>query len=164
MRLRRRNLYAGYIRVQEYTKAGKKHLHIILRGKYIEQSYLSAAWSEIHGASVVDIRKVKNLNSKGDIAGYLAKYIGKESCGHLSWSWGWVWRGFCRDWSKLKKEFNLHEKYYGPLGYGVLLAGWRLWLHSGVSPDFTLLEIEVDYAIRHPNRKKKFFKKGIEES
>jgi hypothetical protein len=152
MRMKRRGLYAGYLRVQELTKAGRPHLHVIIRGKYIAQAWLSANWEEIHNAKIVDIRKVKSLNSKGDIAGYLAKYVGKESAGHVSWSWFWVWRGFCKDWARLKTAFNLHEKTYGVLGFAVLLAAWRQWLHGGVPPDFTLLEVEEAYNLRHHNR------------
>jgi hypothetical protein len=154
-------MYVGYFRVQELTKAGRPHLHIIIRGKYIAQEWLSQNWNQIHGAKIVDIRAVKNIKSKGDIAGYLAKYVGKESSGHVSWSWFWVWRGFCKDWARLKTAFNLHEKTYGLLGFPILMAAWRQWLKGGIRPDFTLLEVEEEYNLRHPNRQAQKRRKAV---
>lgn len=98
MRLRRRSLCTGYVKVIEFTKAGLPHLHILLRGPYIPQWWLSKIWGEIHLSPIVDVRAVRGRDGA---AGYLAKYMGKDKRSRQSWSWDWVWRGFVQDWKNL---------------------------------------------------------------
>jgi len=98
MRLRRRNLCTGYVRVTEFTKAGRPHLHVIMRGGYIMQWWLSHMWSQIHLSPVVDVRAI---HRKVSAASYLAKYLGKDQRSRYSCSWEWVWKGFVRDWRAL---------------------------------------------------------------
>lgn len=100
MRLLRRKLLVDYIRCPEFTKSGLRHEHILFRGSYIDQVYLSHLWAEIHGASVVDIRKA---GGNRRLAGYLAKYMSKAPSGRYAYSWGWVWKGFAGTWAKVKK-------------------------------------------------------------
>jgi len=101
MRLRRRGLCSGYVKVREYTRAGLPHLHVILRGPWLPVSWLSRVWAEIHLSPIVDIRAVRG--SVG-AASYLAKYMGKDERARYSWSWDWVWRGFAGDWRQLCKQ------------------------------------------------------------
>lgn len=98
MRLRRRRVLTGYIRVLEFTQAGEPHLHVLLRGGYICQVLLSRAWAEIHHSPIVDIRAVR---SPRGAAGYLGKYLVKDPLSRYSWSWDWVWKGFVGDWKML---------------------------------------------------------------
>ena len=98
MRLRRRNLCTGYVRVVEFTRAGLPHYHVIVRGGYIPQWWLSRVWAEIHLSPVVDVRAVRG---RAGGAAYLAKYLGKDARSRYSWGWDWVWRGFARDWRAL---------------------------------------------------------------
>jgi len=108
MRLRRRGWCSGYVRVIEYTKAGLPHYHVIMRGPYIPQSYLSQMWGEIHLSPIVDVRAVRG---KVGAASYLAKYLGKDRASRYSWSWDWVWRGFARDWRNLVAEMLAHQVF-----------------------------------------------------
>jgi len=98
MRLRRRGWCTGYVRVVEFTKAGLPHYHVIIRGRYIPQSYLSRIWAAIHLSPIVDVRRVRG---RVGAASYLAKYLGKDPYARYSWSWDWVWKGFVRDWRAL---------------------------------------------------------------
>ncbi|MBA7551900.1 hypothetical protein ES705_44451 [subsurface metagenome] len=100
MRLGRRKLVQSYIRVPERTETGLRHDHILFRGSYIEQKYLSEQWAQIHGAPVVDIRSVRGRRG---IANYLANYLAKSPAGRYSYSWTWVWKGFVKSWEGLKK-------------------------------------------------------------
>ncbi|MBA7551839.1 hypothetical protein ES705_44389 [subsurface metagenome] len=100
MRLLRRRLLLDYIRCPEYTESGLRHEHILFRGSYIEQTYLSYLWNKIHGAPIVDIRRV---GSNRRLAGYLANYMAKAPSGRYAYSWGWVWKGFAGTWAKVKK-------------------------------------------------------------
>jgi len=100
-RLRRRNLCSGYVKVMEFTKAGLPHFHLIIRGPWLSQSWLSRQWDQIHQSPIVDVRRVQR---KDGAASYLAKYLGKSLDARYSWSWDWVWRGFVKDWRRLLTE------------------------------------------------------------
>jgi hypothetical protein len=131
----RRGLISGYIKVPEFTKRGKQHLHILFRGHYIPQELLSLWWNQIHKSSIVWIEYVRLHGGNKAIAGYMAKYMSKDMAGRYSWSWGWVWRGFCRDWHDLK-HYCYH--IYGTQSQVALhhaLRTWRFWLHGLYSVD-----------------------------
>jgi len=104
MRLKRRGLIKGYIKVPETSKNGKQHLHILFRGSYIEQALISKWWDEIHHAKVVDIRAVNYHQNRRKIASDMASYMSKPNLLRYSWNWDWVWRGFCKDWTQLKRR------------------------------------------------------------
>ncbi|GAH18465.1 unnamed protein product [marine sediment metagenome] len=139
--MRRRGLLTGYIKVPELSKNMKQHVHVLFRGKYIEQALISAWWEEIHHAKVVDIRKVYYHHSPKRIASYMAKYMSKENTYRYSWNWGWVWRGFVKDWTRLKSSFY---KYYGSFSREIslrLVSFWSRWLKGTWQPDWELIEI-----------------------
>jgi hypothetical protein len=140
MRLKRRGLIHGYIKVPEQSKNGKQHLHIIFRGSYIEQAWISAMWQEIHKAKVVDIRRVNKGRTKAQLAGYMAKYMSKENAFRYSWSWDWVWRGFVKDWQKLKKVTGPYCEASGRGYYRTLLKFWRWLVIKGREDGWALLE------------------------
>ncbi|MBA7544040.1 hypothetical protein ES705_36386 [subsurface metagenome] len=131
MRLLRRGLLLDYIRCREVTKSGLRHEHILFRGSYIEQVYLSHLWAEIHGAPVVFIQRVSN---KKQAAGYLAKYASKGVAARTAYSWGWVWRGFCHSWELVKKAGWLY-------GYTIAdcLTYWRWCVTANYKPDERML-------------------------
>jgi len=95
-----------------------RHEHVLFRGSYIEQQFLSFLWQEIHSAPIVDIRGV---HDKRRIAGYLASYVAKSPSGRYSYSWGWVWRGLAHTWL-VYKQMCWH---IGLLPYGDYLTHWR---------------------------------------
>ena len=136
MRLKRRGLVTGYIRVPEYTKSGLAHLHLLCRGRYIDQLVLSQLWQEIHGAKIVDIRKVRDLHGRRQMANEMAKYMAKQGAGRYSWDWGWVWPGFCRDWARLKRAWSYWNECSARLevSFDALLRTWRYFLRCH-SPD-----------------------------
>lgn len=61
--------------VFEATKAGWPHLHILMRGPFISQKWLSALMARLNGSPVVDIRRIDNVKRMG---AYVAKYLGKD--------------------------------------------------------------------------------------
>jgi len=75
-RLRRRypDSTIDYFAIVEATKAGEPHLHILFRGPFVPQAYLSACMSEIIDSPIVDIRAIK---SQKHVINYVAKYITK---------------------------------------------------------------------------------------
>lgn len=128
MRLLRRRLLLDYFRCPEFTKSGLRHEHILFRGSFIEQAFLSHLWSQIHNAPVVDIRLVKGERRK--VAGYLANYMAKSPSGRSSYSWGWVWRGFAGSWKRLKK-FGLETG----ASFSEVLTFWQGCVRFGFRPE-----------------------------
>lgn len=139
MRLKRRNLIKGYIKVPNLSKNGKQHLHVLFRGSYIEQQLLSHWWQEIHQAKVVDIKIVRRGTDPKKLASEMASYMAKNNAFRYSWSWGWVWRGFAGDWAKLKKLVKLTYGEITGKALQVLLLSWRMWLKGTWQPDFSFL-------------------------
>ena len=145
MRLKRRNLIKGYIKVPEQSKNGKQHLHVLFRGSYLEQAMISAWWQEIHHAKIVDIRATGKHRSNQNLASYMAKYMSKENLYRYSWSWGWVWRGFVRDWTHLKKLWRYINSCGWAKTFADLLRWWRLWLKGAWQPDFSIMPEKPKY-------------------
>ena len=139
MRLKRRGLLQGYIKVPELSKNGKQHLHVLFRGSYIEQAMISAWWQELHQAKVVDIRMVKSVRSPRRLASYMAKYMSKENIYRYSWNWAWVWRGFVKDYQRLKKLYRYVTDDLNISDLQTFIRWWRLWLKGLWQPDFRLL-------------------------
>ena len=139
MRLKRKGLIEGYIKVPELSKNGKQHLHVLFRGSYIDQALLSQLWQELHKAKIVDIRKVSDNVDKRKLASDMASYMSKQNAYRYSWNWTWVWRGFVKDWTKLKR---LVREYYGEISgkaRRILLLCWRLWLKGQWKPNWDIL-------------------------
>lgn len=61
--------------VFEAHKSGWPHMHILARGPWISQVWLSDTWKRLTGAWCVDIRKIQD---GGRAAKYVAKYLGKD--------------------------------------------------------------------------------------
>jgi len=144
MRMVRRGLLQGYIKVPEQTDDGRMHLHVLFRGSFIEQSLIKHWWSQIHQSDIVDIRLVKTYGKPRKIASYMAKYMSKELAGRYSWSWGWVWRGFCRDWTLYKKWWWQCVHVEGKNSFSNCIAGWDMWLKGVWQPDLDLMRIAVE--------------------
>jgi hypothetical protein len=66
--------------------------------------WLKSVWAEIIGSPVPNFQQVNIQSAYGGvsrIANYLCQYVtGQSKVRHLSWSFGWVYRGFVRDWTK----------------------------------------------------------------
>lgn len=106
MRLRRRKWLVGYMKVREYTRRGRPHIHILMRvGSGVSEPLLrmatSAFWGDLFLSPVID---VKSIWSEKGAAGYLAKYMGKDARARYSYSWDWVWRGFAASWKAVVKR------------------------------------------------------------
>lgn len=65
-----------FIAVWESTKRGAPHLHIFLRGRYLQHAWLSAQMDDLIGSPVVSIEKIENRDKA---ANYVTKYITKEA-------------------------------------------------------------------------------------
>jgi len=144
MRMVRRGLLKGYIKVPEQSEDGRKHLHVLFRGSYVEQALIKAWWSQIHNSDIVDIRLVKTYGNNKAIASYMAKYMSKELAGRYSWSWGWVWRGFCKDWTLYKKYWWTCVYAEGKNTFGNCIVGWNMWLKGAWEPDRFGMQVAIE--------------------
>jgi len=92
---------AGFEYWKLRTSEGLGVLHVIYSGPWIPQSWLSRTWQEIHASPVVYIQKLRYRRKK--LISYLmTHYLPAHDDGRLytrmSWSWGWVFRGFAGAW------------------------------------------------------------------
>lgn len=158
MRLLRRGLIKGYIKVPETAPDGRQHLHVLFRGSYIEQQLIKRMWESIHRSSIVDIRLVRVGRNPGRVANYMAKYMSKDAAGRYSWSWWWVWPGFCRHWTVYKRWYWLFLDRQGKTTFSNLLFGWDCILRGMLEADFTAMfkqcrnEIPFNYGDFFPLR------------
>jgi hypothetical protein len=64
-----------FFRVLELTKTGWPHYHFIVRSEYIPQHLIKRHWAALTGASIVDVRIIKQ---RDNVIGYMMKYLGKQ--------------------------------------------------------------------------------------
>jgi hypothetical protein len=104
------------------TNEGNWILHVVFRGEYIPQDWLSTTWEELHGAKIVYIEKLHG-NSKR-MAAYLAtQYLSLQEATYtrMSYSFGWVCRGFVKRWHHLWEVLGERES---------VLVYWECLLRS----------------------------------
>lgn len=63
-----------YLRVTELTKGGWPHYHLLVRSAYLPHESVKETWSKLTGATIVDLRQVKN---RFQTYTYLVKYLTK---------------------------------------------------------------------------------------
>lgn len=72
---RKRREVSAYLWVLEAHKSGWPHMHILWRGRYVPQQWLSEQLAELLGSPICDVRRVKD---RAAYARYVAAYCGKE--------------------------------------------------------------------------------------
>jgi hypothetical protein len=85
------------------TNEGNGVLHIVFRGKFIPQRWLSEAWAEIHRSPIVDIRSLYETAKglKGICFYLIGNYLAKQSFERMSWGYSWVWCRFVKTWKHI---------------------------------------------------------------
>jgi hypothetical protein len=85
------------------TNEGNGVLHIVFRGKYIPQKWLSEQWAEIHKSPIMDIRSLYETAKglKGICFYLIGNYLAKQSFERMSWGYSWVWCGFVKTWKHI---------------------------------------------------------------
>lgn len=103
-RIKRRFGLFEYLKVN--TNEGYGVIHLVYKGAYIPQKWLSHAWQDIHQSPVVDIRFMRGgTNGLGSYV--VSQYLSDQRTSFIrySWSWGWVYCGFVKYWKKITKEY-----------------------------------------------------------
>jgi len=115
------------------TSEGGGVLHIVYRGDFIPQDYISECWYQITGDSfVVDIREIDYKDNKR-VCRYVVSQHFTAGQGNLyvrsSWSWGWVCKGFVQRWK------NIVSVYADSRGMKYCIDLWDRWLMGSIVPD-----------------------------
>lgn len=139
-RLRRRGLVKAYIKVVEFTKAGRPHIHCLFRGSYIEQSLLSEMWASIHNSPIIDIRQVHaSHRDRQASASYLSKYLCKASVSRLSPSNSWLFPRATVAWQALCHAARSTADYRRTTpNWQLVLSAWQTTLAAGASLTYVL--------------------------
>jgi hypothetical protein len=92
-----------FLAVFENHESGWPHLHILLRGGYIDHRVIRAWWEERFQSHHIDIRLAKNPRQR---ASYVSKYVAKapQGFGHCKRYW------CSQDWDKKKNDAPKPER------------------------------------------------------
>ncbi len=105
--------------------------------------WLKSVWAEITGNPTPNFQQVNIQSAYGGvsrIANYLCQYVrGQSTVKHMSWSFGWVYHGFVRDW---RKSFapRLARLYSVGCTFDELNAVFRDWDKYVFSHSINLLD------------------------
>jgi len=123
--------------VREATKRGWPHLHVAIRGPYLDWAWATKTWEALTGSPGVDVRFI---NQATNAAKYLAKYIGKEP--HRFGTTKRYWHS--RNWEdaipprKVRdrgwdSKWHIVRRGVGELAELFWLRGWEVSMRGGVS-------------------------------
>jgi hypothetical protein len=128
-----------YLKIKT-TEGPNGVFHILYFGDFIPQAWLKAAWLDITGTcrSVYIRACAKDTYNDKRLAKYIVSQycVGQSDFLAYSWSWGWVYPGFVKDWKELKRicrDFDnpLSSPYQYvcfPIRRDVLFSRWNKWL------------------------------------
>ena len=90
------------------TNEGNGVLHIVFRGKYIPQKWLSEQWADIHKSPIVDIRSLHETRKglTGIVLYLVGNYLSRQSFERMSWGYSWVFPAFVRSWKSLLEIYG----------------------------------------------------------
>lgn len=93
------------------TNEGNGVLHIVFRGKYIPQEWLSAQWADIHKSPIVDIRSLYETRKglTGIVFYLVGNYLAKQSFERMSWGYSWVFPAFVSSWKRLVEKYGFRR-------------------------------------------------------
>lgn len=70
-----------YLRILEAHKNGFPHWHVLARGPYLPQAWLSQVWNNLHQSPIVDVRRPEQIKNT---YAYVVKYLCK--CKQIAWT------------------------------------------------------------------------------
>jgi len=89
-------------------------LHIVFRGKYIPQEWLSEQWAEIHKSPIVDIRSLHETRKglTGIVFYFVGSYLSKQSFERMSWGYSWVFPASLKSWKSLIDKYGFKHALF----------------------------------------------------
>jgi hypothetical protein len=96
------------------TNEGNGVLHIVFRGRYIPQRWLSSQWADIHKSPVVDIRSLCETRKglTGIVFYLVGNYLAKQSFERMSWGYSWVFPAFVRSWKSIIEKYGFKQALF----------------------------------------------------
>jgi len=96
------------------TNEGNGVLHIVFRGKYMPQEWLSKQWAEIHKSPIVDIRSLHETRKglQGIVYYLIGNYLAKQSFERMSWGYSWVFPAFVTSWKGLIEKYGFKQALF----------------------------------------------------
>jgi len=96
------------------TNEGNGVLHIVFRGKYIPQRWLSEQWADIHKSPIVDIRSLYETRKglTGIVFYLVGNYLAKQSFERMSWGYSWVFPAFVSSWKRLIEKYGFKQALF----------------------------------------------------
>jgi hypothetical protein len=93
------------------TNEGNGVLHIVFRGKYIPQKWLSEQWTDIHKSPIVDIRSLYETRKglQGIVYYLIGNYLAKQSFERMNWGYSWVFPAFVRSCKSLIEKYGFKQ-------------------------------------------------------
>lgn len=127
-----------FLAIFEQTKTGWPHLHILMRGGWIDQHWLSSQMSALTDSPIVDIRAIKHRRGA---AKYVAKYTAKGpgKFGTLK-----------RYWTSQAYELEPYEKKKSEHTWDIQTMTLKKWMEAWMSFGWTVELLEQGKAIARP--------------
>jgi len=125
-----------YVRVR--TAEGPSGvLHVVCIGSFLPKRWVRDTWRELTGGAFeIDVHQVRQYGSRG-LARYLvSQYLANQVQFYLSWSWGWVFKGFCGEWDRLKRICA-----YQKVDKKKVFLLWQLIVQGDISPPLSGLVV-----------------------
>lgn len=96
------------------TSEGNGVLHMVFRGKYIPQEWLSEQWADIHKSPIVDIRSLHETRKglTGIVFYLIGNYLSKQSFERMSWDYSWVFPAFVRSWKSIIEKYGFKQALF----------------------------------------------------
>ena len=93
------------------TNEGNGVLHIVFRGKYIPQKWVSEQWAGIHRSPIVDIRSLHETRKglTGIVFYLVGNCLAKQSFERMSWGYSWVFPAFVSSWKCLVEKYGFRR-------------------------------------------------------
>jgi hypothetical protein len=96
------------------TNEGNGVPHIVFRGKYIPQKWLSEQWADFHKSPIVDIRSLRETRKglTGIVFYLVGNYLSKQSFERMSWGYSWVFPAFVSCWKRLIEKYGFKQALF----------------------------------------------------
>ena len=96
------------------TNEGNGVLHIVFRGKYVPQQWLSEQWADIHKSPIVDITSLRETRKglTGIVFYLVGNYLSTQSFERMSWGYSWVFPGFVGCWKRLIEKYGFKQALF----------------------------------------------------
>jgi diadenosine tetraphosphate (Ap4A) HIT family hydrolase len=132
----------SFVWVKERGEENEKHWHLhVLVSRYLDQSWVSEAWSAVGGGEVVDIRRVERCEK---VAHYLGKYLTKNALSDFP-------EDVQRYNSSEDIQLDVRGAESGERSFSLLMDDYRIQRVSGGDEPLTRSVVAADFIQQREN-------------